>query len=66
MKAGNLMNALIHRDSDGLTAPAERIKQGLQRLEQDCSVWAGKRQEKDLVEGWKYKSVIAERRSDGV
>jgi hypothetical protein len=50
MKGGNLMNALIHRDSDGLTAHAERIKQGLQRLEQDCSVWARKRQEKDLVD----------------
>jgi hypothetical protein len=34
------MNGIIHRDSDTLTAHAERIKQGLQRLEQDCSVWA--------------------------
>jgi hypothetical protein len=44
------MNAIIHRDSDRLTAHAERIKQGVQRLERDCSVWARKREEKDLVD----------------
>jgi hypothetical protein len=67
------MNAIIHRDSYRLIAHAERIKQGLQRLEQDCSVWARKREEKDLVdlsyglmEGQKYKSFIAEHRSDSV
>jgi hypothetical protein len=49
-KGGNLMNAFIHRDSDRLLAHAERIREGLQRLEKDCSVWARKREEKDLVE----------------
>jgi hypothetical protein len=49
-KGENLMNAVIHRDSDRLLAHAERIKEGLQRLEQDCSAWARKREEKDLVE----------------
>jgi hypothetical protein len=44
------MNAIIRRDSDRLTSHAERIKQGLQRLEQDCSAWARKREEKDLVD----------------
>jgi hypothetical protein len=44
------MNAIINRDSDRLTAHAERIKQGLERLEQDCSAWARKREEKDLVD----------------
>jgi hypothetical protein len=44
------MNAVINRDSDRLLADAERIKEGLQRLEQDCSAWARKREEKDLVE----------------
>jgi hypothetical protein len=47
-KGGNLMNGVIHRDSDRLTVHAERIKQGLERLEQDCSAWARKREEKDL------------------
>jgi hypothetical protein len=44
------MNAVISRDSDRLLAHTERIKEGLQRLEQDCSAWARKREEKDLVE----------------
>jgi hypothetical protein len=44
------MNAIIHRDSDRLIAHAERIKQGLQTLEQDCSVWARMREEKDLLD----------------
>jgi hypothetical protein len=44
------MNAATHRDSDRLVAHAERIKEGLQRLEQDCSVWAIKREEKDLLD----------------
>jgi hypothetical protein len=44
------MNGVILRDSDRLTAHAERIKQGLDRLEQDCSTWARKREEKDLVD----------------
>jgi hypothetical protein len=44
------MNTAIHRDSDRLLAHAERIKEGLQRLGQDCSVWARKREEKDLVD----------------
>ena len=44
------MNAVINRDSDRLTAHAERMKQGLERLEQDCSAWARKREEKDLVD----------------
>jgi len=44
------MNAITHGDSDRLTAHAERIKQGLQRLEQDCLVWARKREENDLVD----------------
>lgn len=44
------MNALIYRDSERLTAHAESIKQGLQRLEQDCSGWDRKREEKDLVD----------------
>lgn len=43
------MNAIIRTDSDRLTARAERIKQDLQRLEKDCSEWARKREEKDLV-----------------
>ena len=67
------MNGIIHRDSDRLTAHAERIKQGLQRLEQDCSVWARKREEKGLVDlsyrlmgGHKYKSFLAEHRSNNV
>lgn len=44
------MNAAIRRDSDRLTAQAERIEQDLKRLEKDCSVWARKREEKDLVD----------------
>ena len=44
------MNAIIRRDSDKLTAHAERIRHGLERLEQDCSAWARKREEKDLVD----------------
>jgi hypothetical protein len=44
------MNTAIHRDSDRLLAHAERIKEGLQRLGQDCSVWARKREEKDLAD----------------
>jgi hypothetical protein len=67
------MNGSIHRDSDRLTARVERIKQGLLGLEQDCSVWARKREEKDLVdlsyrlmEGQKYEIFIAGHRSDGV
>jgi hypothetical protein len=44
------MNAIIHRDSDRLTAHAERIKQGLEKLELDCTLWARKREEKDLVD----------------
>jgi two-component system, OmpR family, response regulator MtrA len=60
------MNGSIHRDSHRLTARVERIKQGLLDLEQDCSVWARKREEKDLVdlsyrlmEGQKYEIFIA-------
>jgi hypothetical protein len=49
-KGENLMNAVIHRDSDRLLAHAERIKEGLQRLEQDCSAWARQREEEDLME----------------
>jgi hypothetical protein len=44
------MNAVIHRDSESLMAHAERIKKDLQRLEQDCSMWARNREEKDLVD----------------
>jgi hypothetical protein len=44
------MNAIIHKDSDRLTAHAERIRQGLETLEQDCSVWARMREEKDLLD----------------
>jgi hypothetical protein len=44
------MNGIIHRDSDRLTERAERIKQGLERLEQDCSAWSRKREEEDLVD----------------
>jgi hypothetical protein len=67
------MNGSIPRDSDRLTAHAEKIKHGLRRLEQDCSVWARKREEKDLMdlsyrsmEGQKYEIFIAGHRSDGV
>jgi hypothetical protein len=49
-KGENLMNAVIHRDSDRLLAHAERIKESLQRLGQDCSVWARRREEKDLLD----------------
>jgi hypothetical protein len=44
------MNGVIQRDSDRLTGHAERIKQGLERLERDCSAWARKREESDLVD----------------
>ena len=44
------MNTVIHTDVDRLTAHAEGIKQALLRLEQDCSVCARKREEKDLVD----------------
>jgi hypothetical protein len=44
------MNTLIQRDSDRLTAHAERVKQDLQNLGQDCAVWARKREEKDLLD----------------
>ena len=44
------MNTIIKRDSDRLAAHAERVKQGLERLEQDCSAWARKREQEDLVD----------------
>ncbi len=44
------MNAIIIRDSDRLKAHAEKIKQGLKRLEQDCAAGDRKRQEEDLVD----------------
>lgn len=44
------MNPIINRDSDNLKMQAERIKQDLAKLEQDCSVWDRKREQKDLVD----------------
>ena len=42
------MNLIISRDSDNLKMQAERIKQDLAKLEQDCSAWYRKREQKDL------------------
>jgi hypothetical protein len=42
------MNPIIIRDSDNLKMQAERIKENLTTLEQDCSAWDRKREQKDL------------------
>jgi hypothetical protein len=44
------MRTILHRDTHRLTVDTERIKQGLEKLKQDCSAWARKRNEKDLVD----------------
>lgn len=44
------MNDLILTDAQRLEGDAETIKQGLECLTRDCSAWARKREEKDLVD----------------
>jgi hypothetical protein len=44
------MKTILHRDTHRLAVDAERIKQGLERLKQDCSAWARKEEEKDLTD----------------
>jgi hypothetical protein len=44
------MSTMIHRDSQRLEGDTERITQGLECLARDLSVWARKREEKDLMD----------------
>jgi hypothetical protein len=44
------METILHRDTHRLRVDAEKIKQGLERLKQDCSAWARNQEEKDLAD----------------
>jgi hypothetical protein len=60
-KGENLMNAVINRNSESLLVHAERIREGLQRLGKDCSVWSRKREEKarlQLGETYIHNAVL--------
>jgi hypothetical protein len=44
------MDTILHKDARRLRVDAERIGQGLERFRHDCSAWARKEEEKDLVD----------------